>query len=163
MVKCDKCGCPMIVDASVILTSYPPKYTAICPSCGNIQYPFTTECFENEKVYNYGEIKEAIKNYKIPKKLVRDKIPEIIRNSGGIPVGGSFENDSEYFEALKDKLLEEAGEFIESEETEELADVLEVIKYIIRYNPDKYGGVLSEMLKKEIERGGFEYRIYLNK
>ena len=66
MVKCDKCGCPMIVDTSAILLSYPPKYTATCPNCGSTQYPFTDECFKDKmEIITDMEINELLeKGYK---------------------------------------------------------------------------------------------------
>ena len=62
-------------------------------------------------------------------KLVRDKIPEIIKNNGEIPKIRIL-NDEEYKEELELKLYEEYKEVIESNSTdrlEELADLLEVI------------------------------------
>ena len=37
-MKCRLCGDLMKVDTSILLTSNPPKYKAICPTCGEIGY-----------------------------------------------------------------------------------------------------------------------------
>lgn len=44
--KCPKCGGEVIVDRSMVLTSYPPKYKAVCTKCGEISYPFCSEVTE---------------------------------------------------------------------------------------------------------------------
>ena len=57
-------------------------------------------------------------------KLVRDKIPQIIRAKGLEPVIYAADPD-EYATRLRDKLTEEVGEFLASDsDPEELADVL---------------------------------------
>ena len=59
-------------------------------------------------------------------KLVRDKIPDMIRKQGETAHIRILE-DTEYRQALENKLDEEAAEFHESKKLEELADILEVI------------------------------------
>ncbi len=60
-------------------------------------------------------------------KLVRDKIPQIIRSKGLEPLIYAADSD-EYDTRLRDKLREEVEEFIASDsDLEELADVLEVV------------------------------------
>lgn len=41
-MKCKKCGKEMKIDTTIILTSIPPRYTAIC-ECGNVEYPLCSE------------------------------------------------------------------------------------------------------------------------
>jgi predicted house-cleaning noncanonical NTP pyrophosphatase (MazG superfamily) len=62
-------------------------------------------------------------------RLVRDRIPEIIRASGVEPITYRAA-DVEYRRRLRDKLLEEVDEFLAADETtavEELADILEAV------------------------------------
>jgi predicted house-cleaning noncanonical NTP pyrophosphatase (MazG superfamily) len=60
-------------------------------------------------------------------KLVRDKIPQIIRSKGLEPVIYTASTE-EYSARLRDKLQEEVDEFIVSDsDPEELADILEVL------------------------------------
>lgn len=65
-------------------------------------------------------------------KLVRDKIPEIIRAEGLEPVI-RVAGPEEYAARLRDKLREEVGEFLDSDDDpEELADILEVLHALAR-------------------------------
>lgn len=59
-------------------------------------------------------------------KLVRDRIPEIIEQSGKKAVT-RIAGDGEYRQYLREKLQEEVGEFMENGNPEELADILEVV------------------------------------
>ena len=95
-------------------------------------------------------------------KLVRDKIPEIAKER-------KFNTVSElnliYSEVLKQKLIEEVDEYLESktkeEKTEELADILEVL-YAILDDEKIYLDELEEIrLKKFNEHGGFEKQIMM--
>ena len=102
------------------------------------------------------------------KKLVRDKIPEILI-AKGIEIKTRILNDNkEYLSALHDKLVEEVNEFLEaSEDTnenrikEELADMLEIIDAICKHK--KYTLKSIEKIKKQklLDRGGFQEKILL--
>ena len=93
-------------------------------------------------------------------KLVRDKIPEIIRRKGGTPKIQIADNKM-YWEFLKKKLLEEVEEFLKEENVEELADILEVIHTICRFKNWDFEEVENFRAKKRKEKGGFERRIIL--
>lgn len=93
-------------------------------------------------------------------KLVRDRIPEIIKKQGKEPVTYIAQED-EYYRFLVKKLDEEMKEFLESNETEELVDLMEVI-YAIAIQK----GISKEELEnirsnKANERGEFKNRLIL--
>jgi predicted house-cleaning noncanonical NTP pyrophosphatase (MazG superfamily) len=100
------------------------------------------------------------KNNPIPyDKLVRDKIPEIIKNSDRTPECRVLEEDEEYTQYLIRKLQEEILEFMENPCVEELADIREVVDSLSGIQ--KFQEVVSVQEKKRIERGGFDRRILL--
>ena len=84
-------------------------------------------------------------------KLVRDKIPEIIKGDEKVPITHVAE-DEEYWEKLKEKLKEEVDEFLEKSNEEELADVLEVVNAICGFKNFDKGG-LEELRKEKAEKG----------
>jgi len=93
-------------------------------------------------------------------KLVRDRIPELITNSGGQPQTREAPGE-EYPALLRLKLLEEVQEFLDSDNAEELVDVIEVVYALARHK-----GVEPERLEelraaKEREKGGFRTRTVL--
>lgn len=98
------------------------------------------------------------------KKLVRDRIPEIIREAGKECQTENF-SEIEYHFALRDKLIEEALEVkaVSSKEDliKELADLFEVMEAILEESGISKEAVLAEQKKRRNERGGFEKRIKL--
>ena len=59
------------------------------------------------------------------------------------------------------KLFEEANEFVENDDPEELADLLEVVYAIAKHKNINMEDVENIRLKKREKRGGFEDKIYL--
>lgn len=92
-------------------------------------------------------------------KLVRDKIPQIIRSKGQEPVVYTADTE-EYRIRLREKLREEVEEYLASDnDREELADILEVLYALARQ-----GGTDQQQLEKlraakAEKRGGFANRI----
>ena len=97
----------------------------------------------------------------VHRKLVRDRIPEIIRAEGRQPVVQHLAADQRRA-ALLAKLVEEAVEAAEDEDlAEELADVLEVVRALAA----ELGLSLEEVTeladRKRARRGGFEDGVFL--
>ena len=93
-------------------------------------------------------------------KLVRDRIPAIIKADGKICVYETL-SDEDYLSHLDQKLNEELAEYQESKSLEELADLLEVMQAVVKAR----GWTLEELEKvradKTTKRGGFEKKILL--
>ena len=93
-------------------------------------------------------------------KLVRDRIPEIIKSSGRTWVTESL-SDEDYLRMLDAKLDEELAEYHADQNIEELADLMEVIRAcaVARgYTVEELERVRAE---KATKRGGFERKILL--
>jgi len=95
-------------------------------------------------------------------KLVRDKIPEIIKADGG-KCNFHVANKEEFEEKLKEKLLEEVIEFNENPCAEEIADILEVIEMLGRVYGISLVDIRNAKAFKRIDRGGFSKMIILEK
>ncbi len=93
-------------------------------------------------------------------KLVRDRIPEIIRSSGEEPVVRIMD-DGEYLVELEKKLDEEVAEYRESRDIEELADILEVVYALCEAQGKTVDDLMRVYSKKHEERGGFKEKIFL--
>lgn len=83
-------------------------------------------------------------------KLVRDKIPGLIRQQGAKPLTRVLD-DEEYAQCLADKLNEEVAEFQRDRNVEELADIL----------GSSRTELMEEYQKKHDTRGGFANRVFL--
>ena len=99
---------------------------------------------------------------KIYDKLVRDRIPEIIEESGKKCEVEVVSNEVA-LEYLYKKLGEEVEELLTDRNVDEIADVMEVLFAIA----SKYGYAEDEVLEvgngKKSARGGFEDNIVLKK
>lgn len=93
-------------------------------------------------------------------KLVRDKIPELIEQSGKQCVCSILSKD-DYIRMLDQKLNEELAEYQESKSMEELADLLEVMSAVANARGSSMEEVEKIQLAKKEIRGGFEKRILL--
>lgn len=95
------------------------------------------------------------------KKLVRDRIPEIIEIDGKKPITHILD-EATYLSELDRKLNEECAEYQESKSLEELADMLEVMYAIAEARGYSVAELEAVRKEKAAERGGFRDRIYLD-
>lgn len=97
---------------------------------------------------------------KIYNKLVRDKIPEIIRADNATPVVRVLD-EQEYLTELVKKLKEETVEFEADNSLEELADIQEVVNALTVAIGNTAIELEDLRAQKADERGGFEEKIFL--
>ena len=95
------------------------------------------------------------------KKLVRDKIPEIIQKKEGRSCKTKMLNNEEYILELNKKIKEELDEYLESGEVEELADLEEVLRAILDSKGVSYEEFEQIRQEKVAKRGAFKDKIYL--
>jgi predicted house-cleaning noncanonical NTP pyrophosphatase (MazG superfamily) len=96
-------------------------------------------------------------------KLVRDRIPEIIRQDGR-QCGVEVMPEDEYVQALKDKLVEEAQETAAAgpeDLIKELADLYEVVDALMAACGIDRQVVLVKQEGRRQSRGGFDQRFRL--
>ena len=97
---------------------------------------------------------------KVYDKLVRDKIPEIIKEAGKTStteiISGKLKE-----EYLEKKLEEEVNEYLEDKNLEELADVMEVLFGLANHLGYSEEYLLNKRLEKKLARGGFKEGIIL--
>ena len=100
---------------------------------------------------------------KYHRKLIRDRIPEVINSTGG-----QFEtrilDEKEFERELKKKLIEESKELNEASDKgilNELADILELVKSIGAQYNISFRIIQQTQVKKRKERGGFKKKLYL--
>lgn len=96
-------------------------------------------------------------------KLVRDHIPKILSEEKKQLYQFTIVDHEQYNHFLKEKLLEETKEYLESETIEELADLFEVIEAIIKLRNFDFQEIKNIQKKKRDERGSFEKRILMTK
>ena len=94
-------------------------------------------------------------------KLVRDYIPEIIEEDGKWCLTRTVHGVDEHMVMLKEKIVEEAQEFIENPSYEEAADMVEVVKTFCHLNGLEWEAVLGAAVHKQETHGGFYNGIIL--
>jgi len=97
-------------------------------------------------------------------KLVRDKIPDIIRNDNK-KFTTKILDEKQYTIELKKKLKEELEEYLlasdDFEALGELADILELIRTLSETHGENFAKVEQVRQEKAKKRGGFKERIFL--
>ena len=93
-------------------------------------------------------------------KLVRDKIPEIIEESGKT-CETEILSDEEYLQMLDKKLDEELAEYHQEQNIEELADLLEVLYATAKARGYSIEELEQVRVEKQKARGGFDKRLLL--
>ena len=93
-------------------------------------------------------------------KLVRDRIPELIEESGRKQISRTL-NEDEYEQALMDKIVEEIEEYRVSKNEEEIADIYEVLDCLVKLKDYEPMHIDYLRLIKREARGSFHKRILL--
>ncbi len=92
-------------------------------------------------------------------KLVRDRIPEIIRNDGKKPIIEILSQE-DYLVELDKKLNEEVAEYQADKSLGEMADILEVLFAICEARGYSVDELTQVRETKREKRGGFADRIF---
>jgi predicted house-cleaning noncanonical NTP pyrophosphatase (MazG superfamily) len=97
-------------------------------------------------------------------KLVRDKIPEIIKKDNA-KARFKVLNKEEFRSELFKKLDEEMGELRQAQNSEEmineLVDIYEILDALVDEYELSKQELVTEKLKKKSQRGGFKDRLFL--
>lgn len=96
-------------------------------------------------------------------KLVRDKIPDIIRRGGKEPVTHVAKNQDAFLALLDAKLREEVEEYLQTPCVEELADILEVLEAIVATRGIPQAELRRAKNAKALRNGTFHGRVVLEK
>ena len=98
---------------------------------------------------------------KVYNKLVRDKIPDIIKEKDNRDCVTEVLDDENYLKELNKKLQEELKEYLESGEVEELVDIEEVLRAILKTKKVSYENFEKVRKDKVEKRGAFDKKIFL--
>ena len=93
-------------------------------------------------------------------KAIRDRIPEIIKESGRT-CKISILSDEDFLIELEKKLSEELEEYSRSKLIEELADIIEVILRILELKGKSIDELNKIRLEKKERSGGFHKNLFL--
>jgi predicted house-cleaning noncanonical NTP pyrophosphatase (MazG superfamily) len=101
---------------------------------------------------------------KILNKLIRDKVPEIIRKIGDVPEI-TILDEADFRKALKIKMTEQAKELLAADSIDEilneLSDVVEVARAVAVDHGLSWEEVETHRQAKLREKGGFEKKLFL--
>ena len=107
-------------------------------------------------------MKKTVKYYK----LIRDRIPEIIKGAGWKPEVRKLKK-TQFLKALKKKVAEEAGELIRAKDKNgiinEIADIQELIDVLTAEIRASKHEIKKFQDVKRKKRGGFKKRLFLLK
>lgn len=99
-------------------------------------------------------------------KLIRDRIPKIIKEAGWSPTIRTLKK-SEFLSAIKKKVLEEAGELIKAKDKKGVVDEIIDIQELLDVLSSEIKLEKAELKKlqnmKRKKRGGFKKRLFLVK
>ena len=97
-------------------------------------------------------------------KLIRDKIPEIIKKDGWNPIIKTL-SKKQYLTALKKKILEEAEELIIAKKRkdviDEIVDIQELLDHLVSEIKLTKLEIENQQKKKNEKRGRFKKRLFL--
>jgi len=93
-------------------------------------------------------------------KLIRDLIPARM-DSKGVKYKLHAATDSEYLVKLREKLQEEVAEYLKDLNTEELADIMEVVRALGQAHGTSPEELEAIRQRKSKERGTFAKRLIL--
>ena len=96
------------------------------------------------------------------RKLVRDKVPEILE-SEGVKVTSHKADHDEFETELLEKLREEVIEFKNAKSVDELVDLLETLDAVIAFYEWKQEDITIYKMQKRNEKGGYSKQIILDK
>jgi predicted house-cleaning noncanonical NTP pyrophosphatase (MazG superfamily) len=99
-------------------------------------------------------------SHKVYNKLIRDKIPQIIEQSGKQAIIEEV-SGKEYIELLNAKLGEELQEYLDSQSVEELADLVEVVYAMLEHKNISLQEFEFISQQKVNEKGAFKDKLLL--
>ena len=95
-------------------------------------------------------------------KLVRDKIPEILKARGEIPIYKTL-SDEEYQEALEVNLQEKVNRYLKNKKESDLADIVETVECIMKSQNKTLETFIRLKREKNFNEGGYDKKIFLEK
>ena len=99
-------------------------------------------------------------------KLIRDRIPEIIKKAGWKPTVRKLKK-AEFLKRLRKKVLEEARELIRAKDKkgiiDEVVDIQELLEVLISEIGSSKPQIKKFQADKRKKRGGFKKRLFLIK